>query len=231
MSNSFVTITVPSTNTYAMRTDLPHNTVVVSPMQSGGKGRDGRCFVSAAGGAYFSVVRREDMPVAQCARYMLAAPLAVADVLATYGVQAQVKWPNDVLVHGAKIAGILVETVWQGATVQKAVVGIGINVNNPLDGVDCRAVNLCALVGRSVDVMAVVQAVCVQLDIYLAMSVSALVDALRPLLYTLGKTVRTPSGAVGVAQAINEDGSLVVATAAGPVVITAGDVIIMEEIC
>ena len=229
MTNN-IFVTVPSTNTYAMQHKLPHNAVVISPTQSGGKGRNGRSFLSLIGGAYFSVVRLDNIPVAQCVRYMLAAPLAVVDALAGYGVQAQIKWPNDVLISGAKVCGILVETLWQADVVRKAVVGIGVNVNNSLQGVECNAVNLCSVVGRPLAVQPIIDAVCAALDTYLRLSVAQLVSIIRPKLITLGKQVNTPLGQ-GVALDINTDGSLSVAIEGTTVSIAAGDVILMEELC
>lgn len=231
MSIEYIICQVDSTNTFAMANVLGHNTVVISPWQTGGKGRNGRRFVSALGGAYFSMVRLDDLPIEQCARYMLAAPLAVCDYLLSLGLQAHVKWPNDVLIEGAKVCGILVETVWQAGKVVKAVVGIGLNVNNDLDGVDCKAINLHMALGCQLPVDEVICQIATRLDRLLSLPVSTLAAMLKPRLYTLHKTVVLPDGKEGIALDLLPDGSLVVTTAQGTQIVTAGDVIVKEEVC
>ncbi len=96
----------------------PHGTVVTAAEQSAGRGRQGRTWVAPAGRALLCSVLLRDPP-----RLLpLAAGVAVAEVV---GEQASVKWPNDVLLGGRKVAGILVE--WRPQQ-SWAVVGIGLNV-------------------------------------------------------------------------------------------------------
>lgn len=99
--------------------------VVVADEQTAGRGRRGAVWVCPAGeGLAFSQVLRPSMPRALWPRLALIAGLAVAKTLEKYGVAAEVKWPNDVLFDGKKMAGILVES-----TDDAVIVGVGLNVN------------------------------------------------------------------------------------------------------
>ncbi len=99
--------------------------------QSAGRGRFGRKWVTAPGTSLaFSLILRPSP--AEAERLSLFALLGASAVRAAarelYGIQAQVKWPNDVLLGGQKTAGILAESAWQGGTLSGLVLGIGVNV-------------------------------------------------------------------------------------------------------
>ncbi len=99
--------------------------VVCAEEQSAGRGRRGSAWVCPVGeGLTFSQILCPTMPRALWPRLALIAGLAVAKVLESQGIAAEVKWPNDVLVGGKKIAGILVESVGDAV-----IVGVGLNVN------------------------------------------------------------------------------------------------------
>jgi BirA family biotin operon repressor/biotin-[acetyl-CoA-carboxylase] ligase len=123
--------TVGSTNDEAARladSGAPEGTVVWSREQTGGRGRRGRRWSSPVGNLYSSTILRPDCAAAQAAELGFVAALAVADMVPA-GRQVRVKWPNDVLVDGGKIAGILLESaVADGGRVLHVVAGIGINV-------------------------------------------------------------------------------------------------------
>jgi BirA family biotin operon repressor/biotin-[acetyl-CoA-carboxylase] ligase len=104
--------------------------VVVAEVQEAGRGRLGRSWHSAAGGIYATVVLR---PPPRALRVLsLAASVAVTRVLELLGLDAKVKWPNDVQVSGRKVSGVLVEAAAEPGGVAYALVGIGLNVNNEL---------------------------------------------------------------------------------------------------
>lgn len=123
--------TVGSTNDEAARladSGAPEGTVVWSREQTGGRGRRGRRWSSPVGNLYSSTILRPDCAAAQAAELGFVAALAVADMVPA-GRQVRVKWPNDVLVDGGKIAGILLESaVGDGGRVLHVVAGIGVNV-------------------------------------------------------------------------------------------------------
>ena len=122
---------VGSTNDEAARladAGAPEGTVVWAREQTGGRGRRGRAWASAVGNLYTTTVLRPDCTAARAAELGFVAALAVADIVPD-GRAVRVKWPNDVLVDGGKVAGILLESaVGQNARVQHVVAGIGINV-------------------------------------------------------------------------------------------------------
>lgn len=107
-------------------------TCVISEHQTSGRGRRGRWWFSEKGkGICISVVLRPDLPPALCPRLVLASALALKNTLNCYGIEgAKIKWPNDVLVSGKKISGILLEMSANIESVEYVVVGIGVNINN-----------------------------------------------------------------------------------------------------
>jgi BirA family biotin operon repressor/biotin-[acetyl-CoA-carboxylase] ligase len=106
-------------------------TVILSETQSAGRGRFGRAWISPRGGLWFSVVfKPRKLKPAEAGRLAFVAGLAVADTLhALYRLPVETKWPNDVLVKGRKICGIIIETNTTGSVVNYVIVGVGINAN------------------------------------------------------------------------------------------------------
>jgi BirA family biotin operon repressor/biotin-[acetyl-CoA-carboxylase] ligase len=107
--------------------------VVLAGEQTGGRGRHGRAWVSPVGNLYASVLLGVDGPPAASAQLSFVAGLALADALARHapkGAVLRLKWPNDVLIGGAKVAGILLESIGKGsgAVFTGVVVGTGVNI-------------------------------------------------------------------------------------------------------
>jgi BirA family biotin operon repressor/biotin-[acetyl-CoA-carboxylase] ligase len=124
---------IGSTNNEALAwatSDAKDLSLVIADEQTAGRGRLDRKWFTPKGTALaFSLILRptsEEKPY--LTRTVGLAALAVADVLRTRGLVAQIKWPNDVLWDGRKVAGILVESVWSGEEVDCVVLGIGVNV-------------------------------------------------------------------------------------------------------
>ena len=122
---------VGSTNDEAARlaeAGAPEGTVVWAREQSGGRGRRGRSWASPLGNLYSSTVLRPDCPAMRAAELGFVAALAVADMVPA-GREVRVKWPNDVLVDGGKVAGILPESsIAADGRAEHVILGIGINV-------------------------------------------------------------------------------------------------------
>ena len=108
------------------RGGAPEWTAVLADVQTGGRGREGRAWASPPGGLYLSVLLRPRF--AKAGLLPLAAGVAVAEAAAELGVATELKWPNDVLASGRKLAGILAEAASGPAGVEWVVLGLGVNV-------------------------------------------------------------------------------------------------------
>jgi len=130
---------VDSTNRLAKELAMhgaPEGMVVIAETQTRGRGRLGRKWVSPIGGLWFSIILRPNLHPAEAVKLTFLAGLAVAKVLSErLGLKVETKWPNDVLVNGRKICGILTEMSTARETVNFVVVGIGINVNFDVENV------------------------------------------------------------------------------------------------
>ncbi len=126
--------TIDSTNDEAWRwvaDQAPHLALVVADEQTAGKGRLNRRWVTRHGtGLAFSLVLRPPAITAMRLPHLtgLGALAACQALQNDYALKAQIKWPNDILLHQRKAGGVLVETRWQGENLLAAVVGIGINI-------------------------------------------------------------------------------------------------------
>ncbi len=106
----------------------PHGAVVVAEHQTDGRGRHGRAWTAAPGeGLLFTVVLRPELEPSRLGLVPLAAGLGVAEAVAARGVEAQIKWPNDVRVGGRKLAGLLAEAS-HGRGGAVVLLGVGLNV-------------------------------------------------------------------------------------------------------
>jgi BirA family biotin operon repressor/biotin-[acetyl-CoA-carboxylase] ligase len=133
------------------RKNCPDLTVVVAGRQTKGRGRLLRQWRSDDGGLYFTMVLRPDLPVLLSARVNFLASLTLARVLRElYRIDAAVKWPNDILVDGYKISGMLSELEAETDRILFINVGMGINVNNDPSVAEPGASSLKKIVGREI---------------------------------------------------------------------------------
>ena len=112
----------------------PHGAAVAARVQTAGRGTRRRQWVSSEGGLWISVIcRPRDMPHVEAVGLRIALSLAaLIERWVEGGARVEIKWPNDLYIQGKKAGGILAEARWQGDTLSWLVVGIGINVRNPL---------------------------------------------------------------------------------------------------
>jgi BirA family biotin operon repressor/biotin-[acetyl-CoA-carboxylase] ligase len=191
-------------------------TVVVAESQAAGRGRRGRLWLDEPGASLLlSVVLRPRLEPARLPLLSLGAAVAVADALAeATGLAPRLKWPNDVLVDGRKIAGILLES--RLGTAPLVVLGIGVNLAQRRfpPALEARATSVVLAGGRPVDGDALLGPLLEALDRQRdALERGALDEMLarwRALADTLGRTVSV-DGVSGVAVDVDEDGALVVA--------------------
>lgn len=123
---------VSSTNDRAKRLaedGAPEGTVVVAKRQGAGKGRVGKDWISPEGGLYLSIVLRPRMDPTEAPKMTLLAGLAVAETVRDLGLDARIKWSNDVVIENRKVSGVLTEMAAEENAVGYVVLGVGINAN------------------------------------------------------------------------------------------------------
>jgi len=206
-------------------------TVVLADEQTGGRGRTGRTWHSPSGlGVWMSVAFGCELPAESLAPLSIAAAVSLAEALATLtGLDVRVKWPNDLLVGGRKLGGLLVESGnTAGERVRNAVLGIGLNVGledsdlpPELVGV---ATSLRMEAARTVSRLDVLKAALPALeecfDGFNHDGIAGFRERWRGLSSTLGRTVTiTPGGAgsavTGTVTDLSESGALVLEDVAG----------------
>jgi BirA family transcriptional regulator, biotin operon repressor / biotin---[acetyl-CoA-carboxylase] ligase len=168
-------------------------TVVVAEEQTAGRGRFGRQWLSPAGkNIYLTLLLRPT--VDQLRRLSIIAPLAVALAIEeTTGLAPRIKWPNDVLLSGRKVAGILIETEFSGSAPRYALIGPGINVNFEID-LDSEIADIATSIkqelGADVAREAVLAALLNHIEaLYTAPDPRAVREAWKSRLETLGRDV------------------------------------------
>lgn len=208
----------------------PEGTVVVADMQTAGRGRRGRNWFSPASqGLYVSVILKPSLPLREISRISLVAAVAVAETLREeFGLDALIKWPNDILIDHKKIAGILSEAVIDTVGLEYMVVGIGLNINQDLSQfpADLRmpATSLRVENSQAVARVRILQSLLLSLEHQylrlLAGDFESILVRARALSMVLGQQVRleTAEGfVVGKAVDINSDGYLMVVNPDGSV--------------
>ena len=226
----------------AGREGAPEGLVILAEEQVRGRGRLGRIWTAPPGSSILcSVLLRPRFPPRQGFYLTIAASLAILRAIRTLTVdgepqttstkskiqnpKSKIKWPNDVLVNGSKVAGVLCESEFNGGEWAFAVVGFGINVNLPTESfgeMQARATSLSAELGHEIDRAALLALVLEELEAcYLALQEGQMqptFQAWTDALETLGKrvTVNEPGGNLtGTAVRVDSDGALIVKTDAG----------------
>ncbi len=207
-------------------------TVVIADEQTGGRGRLKRVWLTPKRNIALSVIL---YPALSClpSLIMLASLAVVHGIESATGLKSQVKWPNDVLINGKKVCGILIESDVQGSTVNYTIIGIGINVSLRLADfpeIQPIATSLSSELGREVSRLSIIRHLLVEMErLYLTLSSGgSIYEEWRDSLVTLGKKVRVAAGETiyeGVAESVARDGSLLLRGFDGNLTrIVAGDV-------
>lgn len=225
----------------------PHGAVVTADAQSRGRGRLGRSWHSPPGeNLYFSLVLRPPIEPRELPPLVLAVGVALADTVAARGVAVDLKWPNDVLARGRKLAGILAELACSGSRIDHVVVGIGVDLETrafppPLDAI---ATSIALETGRDLDRGAhadgrdafaadLAAALETWYERFVSDGAAPILAAWRARSGMLGRevTVRAagPGGddVRGVAEDLDADGALLVRTAEGVTRVVAGELAIV----
>jgi BirA family biotin operon repressor/biotin-[acetyl-CoA-carboxylase] ligase len=211
----------------------PHGTLVLTGAQTGGRGRLGRHWGSPRGGLWMSLVLRLGLEAGLASRITQTAAVGVAEALWNFGVEARIKWPNDLLVGGRKICGILAESgVAPGGRLDYAILGIGTNANlDPSDlGVTDRGVTtIRSELGQDVDLLSLLRSILTNLDIALGhiKDFETVLDEWRTLNCTLGERVRVRrfgETVEGRAVDLTREGALLLSTPGGTVELFEGEI-------
>ena len=237
---------LPSTQERARelaRSGTPHGTLVVAGIQTGGWGRLGRPWGSPAGGLWMSLVLRPNLDASLAPRVTQAAAVGVAKALWALGVEARIKWPNDLLVAGRKVCGILAESGTKYAPegrpkpsevrrLNYVVLGIGMNANldpGDLAVPDREVTTVRSELGRDVDLLELLRALLTNLDAELLRieDFTSVLEDWRALNCTLGERVRVRrfgETLEGLAIDLSPEGALLLETPGGIVALFEGEI-------
>ncbi len=146
--------------------DGGESVAVSATVQTGGRGTKGRTFISQEGGLYVSFLKFYDNLLSKDAhRIVEQTAVAVVKTLMAFGVDAKIKWVNDIYVNGKKICGILTENVFEGEFIKYSVIGIGININNDIaEEIKDIATSTKQVLGKNLDIKAVLMTLIFNLE-------------------------------------------------------------------
>ncbi|HXH64105.1 MAG TPA: biotin--[acetyl-CoA-carboxylase] ligase [Mariprofundaceae bacterium] len=234
--------TVDSTNLEALRAadaDAPEGLVIIAEQQQHGRGRLGRTWHTLTDDALaLSVLLRPSLPPERVSQIPLVVGVALYEAFRGLGAEVAIKWPNDILHRGAKLAGILTEMRAEPGHVQAVVAGIGINVRHPENGwpddIQQAVTDLATAARRPMRRLEVAERVIRSLDACYGLYLHEGFDSLRDSWWSAhagsGTRVRVHDGGgyvEGTAIAIDHDGALLLSTGDATRRIIAGDLELM----
>jgi BirA family biotin operon repressor/biotin-[acetyl-CoA-carboxylase] ligase len=213
---------------------LTRNTVLIAERQTAGRGRAGRSWLSADGGSLtFSLAWKFQCPLHALAGLPLAVGVALAETLGSLSVNVQLKWPNDLLKDGAKLAGVLIETQGAPGGAVWAVIGIGLNLHLP-DELEARidrpaaSAPWLAAMDRDALMAALLTNLAASLEQFGQSGFKAFSARWNRLHAYQGSAVQIVDRGVtideGIAAGVDDSGALLLDRAAGRIAIVAGDV-------
>jgi len=237
---------VDSTNDEAKKlalVDTAEGTVVVADSQRKGRGRLGRSWIShKAKGIYMSVMIRPYVNPAKLPFITYFASIAVArSIKGITGLDVKIKWPNDIMIAGKKVGGILTEAVESRAAGKAVIVGIGINVNNTISSfprsIRKTATSLKFEIGHAVDVMKLLKVIIEEFDklyrSFLHKHFSDIIEEWFVNSQSMGEWVTIKTGKKnieGLAESIGPSGELNIRTPSGKIKkVYSGDVVSSTE--
>lgn len=222
------------------RDGVAEGVVIFAESQTKGRGRLGRKWLSPAGqGLWFSVLLRPSLPPSSATQLTIAAATAVARALRTEtGLAPQIKWPNDILLRGKKVTGILTELGAELDRVRYVIIGIGVDVNVTEFPPELApvATSLAAEAGRRFVRAEIAAAILRELDADYARITAggfgALAEEWERQCVTLGQRVRIHIGertVVGRAESLDNDGALLLRTEHGRIERIIGGDVVLEK--
>lgn len=225
---------VGSTNALALSIarDCQSGTVILAEIQTEGRGRLSRSWASPPGGIWMSLILKPEMPLDHVHQINMATSVALCRALSSMlGLEAGIKWPNDLLIGEQKICGILMEVGAQVDRLDYAVVGLGLNANNDPSGfpAEWKATSLAEKLGHDVDRCELICRILEEIEVaYENMTRAEIYEEWRSRSLTLKRRVRIASRAgdmVGQVVDLAEDGALLLQHGLEQKRILAGDCI------
>ncbi len=216
------------------REGAPRGTLVVAERQQGGRGRMGRAWDSPMGGLWLSVVLRPELLPVDAPKLTIMSAVAVAEaILRSTGISTNIKWPNDILVDGKKVCGILTEMSAEMDAINYVILGIGININNDFpDELKDISISLKQVKGEKVSRIEVLRALLEKLEHYYILAEKEGFEEIfvrwRALCINLGRKVKIIGrnyNFEGIALDIDSSGALLVKALDGQIEkVVSGDV-------
>lgn len=205
--------------------------LVLAEEQTQGRGRSQRRWVTATGAALaFSLLLRPSaVEQAHIGRFTALGALSVQQVLSELGLSAQIKWPNDVLVNGKKVCGVLAETLWQGNQAEAVILGVGVNVRAgavpPLEELQFPATSVEDVLGHSIGREVLLRSILEKLFAWRRqLGEAEFLAAWQSVLAFRGQQVQV-GGVIGLLESLTPDGSLLLRLEDGSsAVVMVGDV-------
>lgn len=194
------------------RAGAKHGTIVIAGRQTSGRGRDGRVWESPPGGLYISAVVRPSLALVAVPPMTLAIGIGLAEAVKTTGARGTLKWPNDLLVDGRKLAGVLVEAQSQGNRLDSVIVGIGVNLRGELpEALGERAITLAEAAGTVIDREPFIEVLLAQVerwvDRYVGLGLEAIIPAWTQRM-AHGLTARANGQLIGIVEGLDPEGAL-----------------------
>ena len=226
---------VDSTNNKAKQIALEEKegTVVISEMQTSGRGRRGREWYSPKGGIYVTFILKPNVSPEKASQLTLVSSLALVETLNAINnnLNAKIKWPNDVLVSGKKISGILTELSSDMEKINYIVVGVGINLNTEKEILPENGTSLKIEMKEEVSIKLFLKSFLEHYDLiyqeYLNGGIDQIIERWKNNSDTLGKKVKIigiNETFEGLAKDIDENGALILETKEKEIKVYSGDV-------
>ena len=244
VKNVFVFDELSSTNIKSKefaRNGEPEGTIVISRVQTKGRGRFDRKWESPEGGFYLSIILRPQVKASKTTLLPLIAALSICETInSLYDVSSTIKWPNDVRINGKKVAGILLESESNGNKLDFVILGMGINLNMHMDQLSpelkSTSTSIANELKKSVDhhefLRCLLLAVNRYYKVFLNRDINSILSEWKKHSDTLGRNVKVVTSSdeiVGKASDIDEAGFLIVITDSGEYKkVTSGDCFYIE---
>lgn len=214
---------IDSTNEYAKKraAEEEEGTLIIADVQKKGHGRRSREWASPRGGIWMSIILKPDVHPRHLIKMVFMGAVAVVEALEVLGVEARIKWPNDILVNGKKICGILAEGKYSESEIEYVILGIGLNVNVESDALPPEATSLKEVLGVKLPLMEVFKLLMDRLEhwynVFKKEEYDIILNRWRSyaILNRKVRIIHEEGEFEGIARDVGEDGALIVETLNG----------------